>query len=142
MKKFYFFWKVLGCCLVLRLGAVWAEGVLSAEQLEAEAIIDSYCKALISGDVNEIKSLLGGEYLEQKRQLLKNPIYPDFLRERYSNAHCELVNNTLVDENRVEISVNITLNGGETLQSLFLLMKGNGTDGLNPKFQIHGEEID
>ena len=80
MRKF-----LLNVCVIfsflLQVAPVYADDIKILETVEL------YTQALKSGDVEELKSLLGGRLYEKRRALLEeNTEYSDWLRRYYADA--------------------------------------------------------
>lgn len=142
MKLFYRF-EILCCIFSLGLNDVMAERPRStAEQIAAESVAERYCTALASGDVHALKLMLGGEFLKQNMQLLGNPTYPDVLRERYSNAYCEVLESKRINPGHVEVSISIELDGDERIKSRLALMREVSVGDVDAQFRIVSEELE
>ncbi len=138
MKKNIFL-IVLFCTLLIQIGTVFSKNSLTIEQLQAESVVIDYCVALINGDTETIKKLLGETLLKKRKKLLDNPQYDDILRERYSNSRYVIFENKLIDENQVEIDVIFVLNEQGSFKRRFVLTKEKNSKNVNSQFYIQDE---
>ena len=95
----------------------------SAIIAEAEGVINQYCSALINGDVNTIRKLLGPKLLERHVRVLSNPSYSGKLQEIYRNAVFTVKGYQVIDHETVVVIIEITFNTSEQSKSRFVLKK-------------------
>lgn len=75
--------------------------------------------SLKEGDVNVLSSLLSESYLKHRQNLLKNPNYPDFLRNLYKDTEFKIVNVKSVSTNRVTVEIEIIKKGQKFSEAHF-----------------------
>ena len=87
--------------------------------------VERYTQALIAGDVEELKTLLGSSLYTKRRMLLEeNTEYPEFLRQYYDNA---AFSSTLRDDSRENrltsamVDVVILMGNGSTITTTLSL---------------------
>ena len=106
-----------------------------ADMYQAESFLSDYLNMLESGSISGIIGLLTGPMLERKESLLrKNPKYTSFLKKRYTNSHCVIMDYKIIDTVTSVVSVVITLNTQEEIGIRFTLKIAEN------KFKIYAEE--
>lgn len=131
MRKF-----LLNLCFIfsfaLQVAPVYADDIKILETVEL------YTQALKSGDVEELKSLLGGRLYEKRRALLEeNAEYSDWLKQYYAGASFSFptgVTSSDQDPGK-HVTVDIHLGSGQTVATHLLLQSSAGSD----KWKIVGQ---
>lgn len=95
---------------------------------EAESVLSEYCQALVAGDIQSLQALMGGNHLKEKKELLNDPAYADFLQSRYSGSQCMVDESTAVEvgSDQVEASLSIQLSGNDIVVTRFRLGREDG----------------
>jgi len=93
--------------------------------LESDGIgvLTRYLYALTRGDIDEAKTLIGGELLQKNQRLFSNPTYPQYLVMKYKNMRFEIIEATYLNENKINLSVLTTLENGETFTMVYTLVR-------------------
>ena len=114
---------------LLILGIVSASTVYAASATtssESESLINSYIISLSAGDVDEIKSVIGGTLLERsKRSLDTGEKYGVFLRKHYSGVQMS-VSSVKQSGNQYLVSVLFVYPTGDTETIVFTVGDENG----------------
>jgi hypothetical protein len=114
---------------LLLLGIVSASTVYAASATissEAESLINVYIVSLSAGDVDEIKSVIGGTLLERsKRSLDTGEKYGAFLRKHYNGVQMSV---SLVEQSGDQclVSVLFVYPSGDTETTVFTVGEENG----------------
>ncbi|HEY6598510.1 MAG TPA: hypothetical protein VIZ30_04330 [Pseudomonadales bacterium] len=87
----------------------------------ARELIGEYANALKSGDVNALKSILGGELRTSRESLLENPEYPTHLIDTFGNCVFDIVDLTRTESGTFEVVVAIRYSSNETVRRRFVL---------------------
>ncbi|MCP4986426.1 MAG: hypothetical protein GY928_10300 [Colwellia sp.] len=109
---------------------------LTTEEIEAEAVLNSYFNALVDGDSIEIEKLLGGKFLDKVKRLLSNPNYAASLREIYGNASFEILNMNVKGNNTISIDSDIYFNDKYSMRVRYFMEKPAESTNLTPPFRI------
>lgn len=109
----------LACLLLCSTG--WAQDQNLPSDYEARSIVLTYLDALSQGDVFTIKQLLGGDFLEQRRNSLDNPSYANLLSKRYSLATSSIVGTQQINQHHLAVDALIELSPDEALQCRFIV---------------------
>ena len=86
--------------------------------------VDRYTQALKSGDVQEIKKLVGGRLYRKRRALLEeNTEYPDWLRKNYAGANFSFPSGVTSSDQYPgqHVKVDIQLESGEVVTTNLVL---------------------
>ncbi len=118
--------------LIAFLGTTLAQQVASAasaSEAEASSVMNEYCQALVRGDIDTLKLLVGGDYLMEKEQLFSDAAYGDFLRNRYAGSRCEVIESKAMQDgsDRVEASVSIYMSSDDIVSTRFILGRESGS---------------
>lgn len=122
MRRIFFL--VILCMALIPM--VMAGNPNSEEQTAAGKTIQHYFNALKRGDVNSLKSLMGGELLKKRLILLKNPTYPQYLRNTYQDATLKIVETRFIAQGHIAIIAEFNIGNQQTLCREFHLAR-NGT---------------
>ena len=76
-------------------------------EIRARTLVSDYFAALMQGDTQTVLSLIGGEFLSSRQQLLENPEYSSYLSNNYLDASATVTGSSQVAANRVEVDVSI-----------------------------------
>ncbi|MFN2302655.1 MAG: hypothetical protein ACK2TV_02895 [Anaerolineales bacterium] len=109
----------------------------NGSRADAEKVLNRYFAALQSGDVEALQSLLGGELLEKRLRLLKNPTYPPYLRTTYQTTIFTIVESRFVAPNKVSIRAKYIFENQPPLYKNFLLIREDKIE--DARFRIYSE---
>lgn len=102
-----------------------ASDVLPNKEL-AVLMVNDYLAALTRGDLETLKSILDGPFLSDKKQLLNNPDYRDFLQEFYAQARFEILGSRWVKGEWIEVDTRINFSEQNKTKIQFLLKEIQG----------------
>ena len=113
-------------CLTARFSVSFAQDtVISAPafdvNVEAEAVMDSYFRALATGDSASLEIILGGGLLAKRRMLLGNPAYSDLLIDAYQGADFKVLKYENNSPDSVTVEALISFAQGETVRKRYQL---------------------
>jgi len=115
--------------VLLFLGIVVASSVNTASATtssEAEGIVISYIESLSAGEVDQIRSLIGGAVLERsERSLDSGEKYGAFLRKYYNGVHMSVSSVEPAGDNYL-VSVLFVYPTGDTETIIFTVADENG----------------
>lgn len=112
-------------------------GANTSDLLDADKVMDRYFAALQDGDVNALRSLLGGDLLGKRLRLLQNPTYPQYLRTTYQATTFTIVESVSVAPNKVSIHAKFDFQNQPPLLRKFILVRENAKK--DAQFRIHSE---
>ena len=87
----------------------------------AQKLVSQYLTALIQGDTKLLLDIIGGDLLESRRMLLKNPGYSSYLAEVYTGATASVTGSRQLTANRVAVDVLIEKAVDEQLGFIFMV---------------------
>ena len=102
-----------------------------ADDIKILETVELYTQALKSGDVEELKNLLGGKLYEKRRVLLEeNTEYSDWLKQYYAGASFSFPTGVTSSDQYPgkQVNVDIHLGNGETVAAHLLLQSPTGSD--------------
>lgn len=99
-------------------------------ETRARNLVSRYFDALTKGDTKTVLTLIGGELLLGRQQLLENPEYSNYLIKNYRNSTVSVTNSRQVDANLVEVDTSIYKSPDEQFE-LQLLVKSMDETGEN-----------
>lgn len=132
MRKF-----LLNYCFIFTF-LLLAVAPACANDIKILKTVELYTQALKSGDVEELKSLLGGRLYEKRRVLLEeNAEYSDWLKQYYAGASFSFPTGVTSSDQYPgkHVNVDIHLGNGETVATHLLLQSSAGSD----KWKIVGQ---
>ena len=132
MKRFLLSSSFIFTFLLLAVVPAYADDIKILETVEL------YTQALKSGDVEAIKSLLGGRLYAKRRVLLEeNTEYSDWLKQYYAGASFSFPTGVTSSDQYPgkQVNVDIHLGNGETVTTHLLLQSPTGSD----KWKIVGQ---
>ena len=125
MRRFLLSSSFIFTVLLLAVVPAYADDIKILETVEL------YTQALKSGDVEEIKNLLGGRLYEKRRALLEeNTEYSDWLRQYYAGASFSFPTGVTSSEQNPgkNVNVDIHLGNGEIVTTRLVLSLPTGSD--------------
>ena len=103
-----------------------------ADDIKILKTVELYTQALKSGDVEEIKNLLGGRLYEKRRVLLEeNTEYSDWLKQYYAGASFSFPTGVTSSSDQFpgkQVDVELHLGNVETVTTHLLLQSPTGSD--------------
>ena len=121
MRKIKIIYLALITLCALQINSISAEVTL--EQLEAKEVVERYFDALKQGDTGSVQSLLDGDLLTTRKDLLNNPTYPDTLIELYKETSYEITAMETLDDGLVAVDTKVSMNSQESMSKRFLLQR-------------------
>jgi hypothetical protein len=97
-------------------------------ETRARNLVSRYFDALTEGDTKTVLTLIGGELLLGRQELLENPEYSNYLIKNYRNSTVSVINSRQVDANLVEVDTSIYKSPDEQFE-LQLLVKSMDETG-------------
>jgi len=94
----------------------------------SKAVVKRYFSALSSGDIEAIRSVLGGNFLSRSGSLLSNPNYGEVLRNYFNRARFSIIGAEMINEQEIKILVEILLQD-KSLSRVNLIVKDLGNLG-------------
>jgi len=107
----------------------------SKSELAAINVVNKYFVALQQGDINTIKTVLGGNLLRQTESYLGQANYGTQLIARFSDSTLDIVSSRTINDNTVAVNAIIQINVDEQLKLIYKLQNTN-TSG---QFLINSE---
>jgi len=108
----------MACALPLQAG----DGVMET--------VERYTQALGTGDVSELKAVLGGRMYAKRRILLEeNTEYPDFLRQHYAGASFSSAVSSRTSSRYSDgtlVDVSMLMSSGKTVTTTLVLQPVDG----------------
>lgn len=103
-----------------------ASAPLSAAQasdleIRARNLVSHYFSALMQGDTRTVLRLIDGELLLNRKELLENPEYSEYLSRNYRNSTVSIRDSRQVADNRVEVDASIQKSAEEQFTVLLLV---------------------
>ena len=90
--------------------------------------VEAYLGALISGNVDDLRSYLAPAMADRYKGLLDNPDYGSTLLQEYSGASVEIVDDRQLNPDDAQVDAHILLATGDVVGIRFLLTR-NETGG-------------
>ncbi len=118
---------------------IFTKELSMGEKMEAEAILNRFFSAQITGDTKTIEKLLGGDLLKKRRRLLNNPSYSGFLRRTYKNIRFKIMGYKKINEDTIQVKVMIIMNEHESNLVNFILIKEAYPVDLTLSYRIHSQ---
>lgn len=111
--------SILSSCVAgaLLLLAVITTGAAmeQAPSPEAEALLYDYFTALRTGDLNQLRNLLGGKLRAKRARLLQNDVYRHELVKFYGHADFAITGFDVHESGASVVTVEISLGGSERI---------------------------
>jgi hypothetical protein len=103
---------------------------------DPEEVVTAYFQCLVEGDVVSLTSLISGNLLERKKQMLSNvDHYAAFLRNYYNDSQLLSIKMSRVENNKIQGILEV-LKQGEVISFKLILSKIDGwwviTDDITP----------
>jgi len=110
-------------------GSALAQGnnLPTSDSTQVKAVMNQYFTALGSGDVGNLKMLLGGKLKAKRAALLNNPEYAGYLATTYMNASFSILGIHSIAPNTVSVDALISFGQDETIRKLYTLKRGSGS---------------
>lgn len=96
---------------------------LSPDEAQAVASVQAYMGALMAGDIDQLRAQLAPKLLAERKALLDNPTYPQYLQKAYGGASFEVVDQLWVGSDKMRVDVKIQLNPQDVVHSRFELIR-------------------
>lgn len=89
----------------------------------AEAITETYLAALLQGDVQSMKAVMGGRFLAKKEMVLDSSDYSVRLLEAYSGASYELTRSLSAGVEKTAVDARLNMADGNLLDTRFIVSR-------------------
>jgi hypothetical protein len=119
--KMFWMWMLLWMGMLGNPFMVAADADASDPLAQAERVVSAYLGALVQGDLETIRQLLGGSFLRKKEMLLNNPDYSARLVELYSGASYEITRLEGEVDGRSAVDVHLDMGTGGVLGTRFIV---------------------
>lgn len=131
MKKLILLPLIISCLFFINT----AQAQPSKSELAAIDVVNKYFAALQQGDVNTIKTVLGGNLLRQTENYLDQANYGTQLVARFSGSTLDIASSRIINDNTVVVNAVIQINADEQLKLSYKL-QDTSTSG---QFLINSE---
>ncbi len=119
-------WSVL--LLVLSLTSTSAIGDDASLEAEAHDLVSRYLVAIAHGDISTIKTLIGGELLETRRELLDNPDYSAELIRAHQGKNVSITGVKVLGPDQIEVDLRIEESSDSQFGVHLLVARTTGSD--------------
>jgi len=112
-------WSVL----LFSQSAAHSESANPGDMAQARSVVEAYLDALVQGDLESIRQLLGGTFLKRNEMLLNDAAYSAKLVEIYSAATYEITDLRGIRDGKVEVDVTLNMASSKSMDTRLIVSK-------------------
>jgi len=116
-----------------------AETMQPGATAQAKAVVQAYLGALLQGDLESVRQVLGGDMLKKSEMLQSDAGYSAKLNEIYSGTSYEITNLKAIRNSKVAVDVTLDMGLSNSMDTRFIVSKITDPSTQQEKYLITDE---